>query len=248
MGHFNLVLGPNRLGCLFIRFTSFPARILPGSFVLAAVLQATPGPSAQLFNNVWAWYWTLGVASGAVTFGLFVYILYRYRSRPGRVLAPEKSREARETWKGPVVTFALMGIVLLAVGAQTFMALPTYQNPPKDQGLIKVGVIGQQFFWSFAYPDNKTVPCPCEVPVGTEIVLNVTSKDVNHQFGLPDFRVKTDAIPGKYNVVWIQPEQIGNYTIQCFELCGVGHATMISTLVVVPPSTYGAWLNSTVSA
>jgi cytochrome c oxidase subunit 2 len=196
---------------------------------------------------VYNWYWYLGVASGAITFGIMIYVLYRYRARPGRELPAEKSREVRETWKGPILTFALMGIVLIAVGAQTFMALPTYNNPPNDPGLMKVGVTGQQFFWSFTYPGNKTIACPCEVPVNTEIVLNVTSKDVNHQFGIPDFRVKTDAIPGKYNVVWIQPNSIANYTIQCFELCGVGHATMISTLVVVSQQTFNSWLNSTSS-
>ena len=221
---------------------------MPGSLVFsAATLQTPPPPSAQLFQNVYNWYWYLGVASGAITFGIMIYVLYRYRARPGRELPAEKSREVRETWKGPILTFALMGIVLIAVGAQTFMALPTYNNPPNDPGLMKVGVTGQQFFWSFTYPGNKTIACPCEVPVNTEIVLNVTSKDVNHQFGIPDFRVKTDAIPGKYNVVWIQPNSIANYTIQCFELCGVGHATMISTLVVVSQQTFNSWLNSTSS-
>jgi cytochrome c oxidase subunit II len=219
---------------------------LLGSNALAAAAQ-TPPPSAVLFQNVWNWYWYLGVASGAVTFALFAYILFRYRSRPGKTLAPEKSKEVRETWRGPIIVIVLMSIVLLAVGAQTIMALPTYDNPPSDPGRMTVGVIGQQFFWSFAYSNNKTVACPCEVPVNTEIILNVTSKDVNHQFGLPDFRVKTDAIPGKYNVVWIQPNTVANYTMQCFELCGVGHATMISTLVVVPMPTFLAWLNSTES-
>jgi cytochrome c oxidase subunit II len=176
-----------------------------------------------------------------------IYVLYRYRARPGKEVSVEKSREDRNTWKGPLIVFALMGVVLVAVGAQTVIALPTYLNPPNETGLINVGVIGQQFFWSFSYSNNKTIACPCEVPVNTEIVFNVTSKDVNHQFGIPDFRVKTDAIPGKYNIVWIQPNAIANYTIQCFELCGVGHATMISTLVVVSQATYDAWLNSTAS-
>jgi len=220
---------------------------LLGSNALAAVAQ-TPPPSTVLFQNVWNWYWYLGVASGVVTFALFAYILFRYRSRPGKILPPEKSREVRETWRGPIIVIVLMSIVLLAVGAQTIMALPTYDNPPSDPGRMTVGVIGQQFFWSFAYSNNKTIACPCEVPVNTEIILNVTSKDVNHQFGLPDFRVKTDAIPGKYNVVWIEPNSVANYTMQCFELCGVGHATMISTLVVVPMPTFEAWLNSTVSS
>jgi cytochrome c oxidase subunit II len=214
---------------------------------MASVLQSTPPRSAQLFNNVWNWYFYLGIAAGAVTFGLVVYILIRYRARPGSELPAEKSREARETWKGPIITITLMGIVLVAVGAQTFMALPTYLNPPDQAGRMTVGVTGQQFFWSFTYPNNKTSTA-LVVPVGEEIVLNVTSKDVNHQFGIPDFRVKTDAIPGKYNIVWIQPNSISNYTIQCFELCGVGHATMITTLAVISQADFNTWYNSTGSA
>jgi len=216
---------------------------LPGSSVLAQVLQ-TPPPSAQLFQNVWNWYFYLGVASAVVTFVLFGYVLVRYRSRPGKALDPAKSKEIRETWKGPIIVFALMGTVLLAVGAQTIIALPTYEHPPTSAGMMTVGVTGQQFFWSFTYPNNKSSTV-LVVPVGEEVVLNVTSRDVNHQFGIPDFRVKTDAIPGKYNIVWIQPNSVANYTIQCFELCGVGHATMISTLAVVSSSAFHSWYNST---
>ena len=221
---------------------------MQGSFALAAsALQALP-PSTQLFNYVYAWYWYLGIACGAVVFAIMGYVLYHYRARPGRVIPIEKTREDRNTWKGPLITFALMGIVLGAVGVQTFIALPTYLYPPNDPGGIQIGVIGQQFFWSFYYPaQNKTIACPCDVPVNTEIVFNVTSRDVNHEFGLPAFRVKADAIPGRFNIVWIMPNSIQNYTIQCFELCGIGHAGMISTLVVVPMTTYEVWLNSTAS-
>jgi cytochrome c oxidase subunit 2 len=219
---------------------------LLGSSALTGAFQASP-PSAQLFQNVWNWYFYLGVASGAITFVLFAYVMLRYRSRPGRTLPPEKSREVRETWKGPIIVLVLMSIVLLAVGAQTIIALPTYLNPPSDPGRMTVGVFGQQFFWSFTYANNKTSTV-LVVPEGEEIVLNVTSRDVNHQFGIPDFRVKTDAIPGRYNVVWIQPNAVANYTIQCFELCGVGHATMITTLAVVTPAAFDTWYNATGSS
>ena len=219
--------------------------MLVSNLLAVSPLQATPlPPSAQLFQNVWNWYWTLGVASGAVTFGIIIYVLVRYRARPGVPPSVAKSKEIRETWKGPLVTFALMGIVLIAVGAQTFIALPTYLNPPNDPGKMQVGVVAQQFFFTFNYANNKSSTI-LYVPVNTEIVLNVTSKDVNHQFGIPDFRVKTDAIPGKYNVVWIVPNSVQNYTIQCFELCGVGHATMITTLAVLSQPAFDAWYNST---
>jgi cytochrome c oxidase subunit II len=217
---------------------------LSGSFgPFASFLQAPP-PSAQLFNNVYNWYYYLGIASGAFTFGLMIYILVKYRSRPGNQISIEKTKQVRETWKGPIVTFALMGIVLFAVGAQTFIAFPTYENPPNSSGMMQVGVTAQQFFFTFTYANNKSSTI-LVVPVNTEVVLNVTSKDVNHQFGIPDFRVKTDAIPGVHNIVWIQPNSIQNYTIQCFELCGVGHATMITTLAVVSQSTFDSWYNST---
>ena len=215
------------------------------NLIAASQLQAAPlPPSAQNFQNVWNWYWTLGVASGAVTFAIIVYVLYRYRATPGNQPSVEKSKEVRETWKGPIITFALMGIVLVAVGAQTFIALPTYLNPPNDTGKMQVGVMAQQFFFTFTYANNKSSTI-LYVPVNTEIVLNVTSKDVNHQFGIPDFRVKTDAIPGKHNVVWIQPNVVANYTIQCFELCGVGHATMITVLAVLSQPAFKVWYNST---
>jgi len=217
---------------------------LPAGLAFSASVLQTPPPSAQLWSNVYNWYYYLGIASAAVTFGIILYILFKYRARPGRETPLEKTRENRETWKGPIVTFALMGIVLVAVGAQTFIALPTYQSPPNDPGKMTVGVTAQQFFFTFTYPNNKSSTV-LVVPVNEEIVLNVTSRDVNHQFGIPDFRVKTDAIPGRHNIVWIQPNTIANYTIQCFELCGVGHATMITTLAVVSQSTFNAWYNST---
>jgi cytochrome c oxidase subunit II len=212
-----------------------------------ALAAQVPPPSAQLYNSVYSWYYYLGIASAAVTFGLILYVLIRYRARSGQEIPLEKTREKRESWRGAIATFVLMGIVLLAVGAQSIMALPTYENPPTTSSSMQVGVTGQQFFWSFTYPNNKT-STTLVVPVGEEIILNVTSRDVNHQFGIPDFRVKTDAIPGRHNIVWIQPNTVANYTIQCFELCGVGHATMITTLAVVSQSTFNSWYSAQASS
>jgi len=215
-----------------------------GSLLLSARLSVPLPPSAQLWQNVWNWYYVLGIASAVVTFALMIYLVVRYRSRPNRELPIQRTRDDRETWKGPIVLFVLMGIVLSAVAAQTLMALPTYEHPPVGPGDLTVRVTAQQFFFTFTYPNNKSSNV-LVVPINTVVVLNVTSKDVNHQFGIPDFRVKTDAIPGRYNVVWIQPNSVGNYTIQCFELCGVGHATMITTLAVLSQTTFSGWYNST---
>lgn len=201
-------------------------------------------PSEELWSSVYWYYWVFGVAAAVLTFAMMFYLIIKYRAKGETSVPVEKQKENRETWRGPIIVFVLMGIVLTVVAIQTINALPTYQNPPSTSNKLNVMVTGHQFFFSFAYPNNKT-SLQLVVPVGTVILLNVTSADVYHQFGIPSFRVKTDAIPGRYNVVWIEPEQIGNYTIQCFELCGVGHATMRTTLVVLSQQSFMRWYNTT---
>lgn len=215
---------------------------LSGNLFLPATFQI--GPSETLWSSVYWYYWVLGVAAGVVTFAIMLYILVRYRAKDNQPIPLEKQRQNRETWKGPIVVFVLMGIVLIVVGIQTINALSVYQNPPSTQNTLNIKVTCHQFFFSFLYPNNST-QLQLIVPLNYVIILNVTSGDVYHQFGIPAFRVKTDAIPGRFNVVWIQPEQIGNYTIQCYELCGVGHATMKTTLVVLSQQDFMRWYNST---
>ena len=213
-----------------------------GIFLSPALNQIAP--SEELWSSVYWYYWVLGVAAAVVTFAMMFYLIIKYRAKGETSIPVEKQKESRETWRGPIIVFVIMGIVLTVVAIQTINALPIYQNPPSISNKLDVMVTGHQFFFSFAYPNNKT-SLQLVVPVGTVIVLNVTSADVYHQFGIPSFRVKTDAIPGRYNVVWVEPEQIGNYTIQCFELCGVGHATMRTTLVVLSQQSFMRWYNTT---
>src|SRR5207245_289387 len=75
-------------------------------------------------------------------------------------------------------------------------------------------------------------------PMGQNIRLNVTSADVFHDFGIIGYDIKTDAIPGRTNIIWFYPDSPGNFTIQCFELCGAGHAFMKGTLMVMTYSSY----------
>ena len=82
------------------------------------------------------------------------------------------------------------------------------------------------------------------------VIFNVTSTDVMHDFGLPDFKIKIDAIPGRYNVIWIEvPSLEGHeelvYKIHCYELCGIGHTYMMANLTVMSQSAFDQWLNQT---
>jgi len=81
------------------------------------------------------------------------------------------------------------------------------------------------------------------VPVGANVVMQVTGADVIHSWTIPSFGVKQDAIPGRLAELWFAAEQEGVYFGQCSELCGQAHAYMPITVKVVSPEAYAAWLD-----
>jgi cytochrome c oxidase subunit 2 len=80
------------------------------------------------------------------------------------------------------------------------------------------------------------------VPVDRNVIVDVSSKDVIHNFALPNLRIAQDAIPGQVIPMWFKPIKTGTYDIICGQLCGLGHYAMKGTLVVDTPADYQAWL------
>ncbi len=85
------------------------------------------------------------------------------------------------------------------------------------------------------------------VPVGRETELILKSKDVLHNFFVPELRVKLDTVPGLTNRLRIRPEKIGVYEIACSELCGLGHYRMRAYLDVMSVEDYEAWIDEQAS-
>ncbi|MGF1503393.1 MAG: cytochrome c oxidase subunit II [Paracoccaceae bacterium] len=80
------------------------------------------------------------------------------------------------------------------------------------------------------------------VPVDTNVHLLVTAADVIHNWAMPSFGIKTDAIPGRLNEAWFNVSETGTYFGQCSELCGMNHAYMPITVEVVSKEDYAAWV------
>jgi cytochrome c oxidase subunit 2 len=95
--------------------------------------------------------------------------------------------------------------------------------------------------------------------VNKPIIVRLRSKDVIHSFGVPEFRVKQDAIPGLTIPIWFVPNvttaemrsRTGNaefqYEIACAQLCGLGHARMRGFVTVQAPEEFDKWLASKVA-
>jgi cytochrome c oxidase subunit 2 len=116
-----------------------------------------------------------------------------------------------------------------------------------------VKVTARQFFWSFTYPgldntfdttDDFTLGNQLVVPENKLVILTMTSGDVIHSFFAPNLRVKYDVIPGRETRVWFVPQQTGEYTTMCAELCGIGHYQMLANINVLKSEEYQRWLET----
>ena len=122
--------------------------------------------------------------------------------------------------------FASISIILLfSLSMASYQLTPNARFPPPVSQSLVINVTAFQWNFRFDYPNGATTLGECFVPADKSIIFNVTSSDVMHNFGLMDFRVKIDAIPGRYNVVGVTTPPLDgnsqlNYTIRCYELCG----------------------------
>ncbi|MBK7765404.1 MAG: cytochrome c oxidase subunit II [Sulfuritalea sp.] len=82
---------------------------------------------------------------------------------------------------------------------------------------------------------------PMVVPVGKKVRILTTAADVIHNWSVPAFAVKTDAVPGFLRDTWFRAEKEGTYRGQCSELCGKDHGFMPVVVEVVSDEKYAAW-------
>ena len=59
---------------------------------------------------------------------------------------------------------------------------------------------------------------------------------------MPEFRLKSDAVPGLTTKIRLTPNRLGHYQVVCAELCGLGHSTMRQLVRVVEPPAFDKWL------
>jgi cytochrome c oxidase subunit 2 len=168
---------------------------------------------------------------------LVVYFAVRYRTQdPLKVGSPITGSIPLElAWS--VIPF-LISVVIFAWAAQVFFDL----SRPPDQTL-EIYATGKRWMWKFQHLDGKAEINELHVPLGRPVKVTFTSEDVLHSLFFPSFRVKADAIPGRYSTVWFNATKTGEWHIFCAEYCGTRHSGMIGTVTVMEPAAYQAWLS-----
>jgi len=113
---------------------------------------------------------------------------------------------------------------------------------PPDQTL-EIYSTGKRWMWRFQHIDGQSEINELHVPRGRPVKVTFTSEDVLHDLYIPAFRVKADAIPGRYSSIWFTATKTGEYHLFCAEYCGTKHSGMIGRVIVMEPNDYQAWLS-----
>lgn len=178
----------------------------------------------------------LTVFFGTLISVLVVYFAIRFRrgARANRQRPAHHSLPLELTWS--LIPLGItMGI--FAWGASVFFHI---YRPPDDA--IPISVVGKQWMWKLQHLNGRREINELHVPVGRPIKLTMTSEDVIHSFYIPAFRVKQDAVPGRYSTIWFQATKPGTYHLFCAEYCGTKHSGMIGSIIVMEPDAFQAWM------
>ncbi len=146
-----------------------------------------------------------------------------------------------------VVWTAIPAILIVGLVTYAYVVMRDIEQAPAAGNERVVTVTGQQFAWSFAYNEGgkRFTTGELYLPAGKSVKFDVKSKDVIHDFWVPDFRMKIDAVPGittHYRVTPKNPAAIGDHAIVCAELCGLGHAFMRQTAHILAPAAFDRWV------
>ncbi len=220
------------IGVLVVIFTFVVYWVLDGvlQFPMPASLQA-----ASIDTMIQGHLWLIAFLFSLVIV-FMVYALFLFRRRPG-------DESEGEYFHGNTTLEILWTVVpmVLIIGFGYWATVDLAALTKRQDNEVIVNAEGFQWGWNFSLPNSDLVTQELVLPVGSAIRMDMTSKDVLHNFWVPEFRVKQDIVPGRTTYLRFTPTVEGEYTLICSELCGLNHTGMIATVRVVPPEEFAAF-------
>lgn len=230
--------------------------IVPIAFLVLHFMNLSGGPASPIMSEIEKTMFVFTLASAplmGVSVSILLYSLFGWGRVKGETPPMQESPAIRGNttatalWIGATSVLAFFLVVwgvteLATITAYSYGATPANAQPNSQKPLV-INVTGQQWVWTFAYPDERQVTSPTlVVPIDRPLYFNVTSKDVVHNFWVVELGIKIDANPGAVTNTGVTPTKLGTYNIRCAELCGLHHAYMETTIKVVTPEEYDAWI------
>jgi len=206
-------------------------------------MYSTAGPEASNFVSTFntSFYLIAGI-SLVFMVGLTVLMLYfvfRYNRKKNKTATQIEGNIFLElAW---TVIPILLSLIMFYYGWAGYRPM---SRPPKDA--INITSVARMWSFLFQYENGKESP-DLVIPVNTPVKINLVSLDVIHSLFIPEFRVKSDMVPGREKSMWFVPETEGEYDLFCAEYCGLRHSFMNAKVKVLSNDEFVAWYGDTSS-
>ena len=172
-----------------------------------------------------------GVVAGAIT-----YAIFRFRGREGE---PDPKQFAGSE-NVEIIWTVIPFLIVVFLFVLTLRGMNRADPPPAPSPDLVV--TGHQFWWEAQYPASGAVTAnEIHIPIGKPLSVRLDSKDVLHEFWVPELARKMTTVPGQPNHIWLQADKPGVYIGTCSEFCGTQHAWMRILVVAEELSKFEEW-------
>jgi len=192
--------------------------------------------------------WIIGVW-WAATSGMFFGLLWKFRYKEGvpALYVTGKEKDLKRWINVPHALIIICDIAIIVAAVQVWYNVKQVLPDQAEQ----VRIVAQQWAWSFQHAgadgeldteDDIFTVDELHVVKDRTYIYNLEARDVMHDFSVPVWRLKQDAVPGRVIRGWFEPTLAGDHLIQCAEMCGIGHGIMAARVYVHTEEEYEAWL------
>ena len=233
--------------------------LLPLAWLMLAAMNQSGAPASTVMQDIQQTIFVFTIVSIPITafvFAVLLYSLFGWKGKTGAT-PPNNDNPAIRTNTVAVITWTaassllaaflvVWGLIELAdITADSYGTQSITGQPRADDALV-VNVTGQQWVWTFEYPQyDKVATDVLYLPKDRPVLFNVTSVDVIHNFWAVELGVKIDANPGAITQTGVTPNKEGIFNVRCAELCGLHHAYMETQIRVMPEETFETFMRET---
>ncbi|MPZ22695.1 MAG: cytochrome c oxidase subunit II [Dehalococcoidia bacterium] len=237
--------------------TVFALVLILGLAVATIVASVTvlqfPTPVTDEADDI-NWLYNITLSLAMLVFvgveALIIWVCLRYARRAGADEPAQVHGNNKLEFGWTAIPIVIL-VVLFALAAPQVVDLRSAVSA--DERDLEVTVIGRQWFWEYDYPEQgihiqeipdyeDPDPPALVVPEGAKVQLNIESGDVIHSFYVPKFLYKIMAIPGQVNRMHFTANELGRFSGQCAQFCGLSHAQMLLVVEVVTQEEFDAWV------
>ncbi len=235
---------PETRGVLYIWAVMTAALVVFSVYVPARLMGPAASPTMRAVENTMTVFTIAASPVAAAVWSVALYSLFAWRHR-GTEQPQTDGPPIRGNTPVTAIWLVLSSLLCVFLLIWGLAAMQSVTAASAGRLPLKIDVTGQQWVWSFSYPDDGKVESDeLYLPVDQPVVFHVSSKDVIHSFWVVQMGIKIDANPGETTTTSVTPNKLGTFVVRCAELCGLLHADMESTVHVVSKRAFATWLTA----